>query len=120
MVLIKMVLNQIELRIGVLGLGAGRYSCFDPETTLKQVWKKLDLSLDDWKTIRFWKDWRNISDESCGNWLHPKSTQYPETVLLLCNYHLDSTLDELIQKIYENYGKPITNHTQSIITPVEN
>lgn len=111
-----MVLHQIEIRYGVLGLSGGGYPCFSPETTVNEVWEHWKKNDDKyWKTARIWKDWRNISDESCGNWFHPKSKQYPETVVLLSNYHPDTTLDEIVQKIYENYGKPITNHTQTII-----
>lgn len=110
-------LTCIELRVGALGVSGGGYPVYNPDTQICDI--REEYSDEEWETVRFWKDWRNIHDETCGNWFHPKSNQYPESALLLKGYHPASTLDDIVKLIYEEYGKPKTNHVSSIIVPVK-
>lgn len=113
---IKSRLNMIEIRLGELGLSGGGYPVFSPDTTIKEIFAEIEPYYH--KNAMLWKDWRQTVQNKKNLFYCKENKQYPVKLLKLINHSLDSTLESIIDQLYQKYGEPLQNHTHSVIVPI--
>lgn len=114
------MLNEIEIRIGEIGLSAWGYRTFPSNTLLSEVKEKItqDFGEDGYEKAYLFKDWRFINFDDYGISIYnptisPDKQRYPIDRLYLKNFNKDipenlysSTLAEYLEYLYRAYGMP--------------